>query len=266
MLGVPFTSVRVVHSDTGIVRRGAGTWGSRSLQAGGSSVLERSEEVVAKARTLAAHLLEVDEADLTVGDGGLEVAGAPDRAIAWPELASAADRSVRGSRRGWNRAPRRGRLPRARVDVPVRAHIAVVEVDTETGDVRLVRHIAVDDCGRILNPMLVEGQVHGGLGQGIAQALYEEVRYDEAGNPMTGNLTTYLMPSAAEFPWFETARTETPTPVNPLGAKGIGESATIGSTPAIQNAVVDALTPFGVRHLDLPLSPERVWAALHPPG
>jgi carbon-monoxide dehydrogenase large subunit len=120
----------------------------------------------------------------------------------------------------------------------------------------------VDDCGRILNPMLVEGQVHGGLGQGIAQALFEEVRYDESGNPITGNLTTYLMPSAAELPRFRTAHTETPTPLNPLGAKGIGESACIGSTPAVQNAAVDALSPFGVRHLDLPLSPERVLDAL----
>ena len=229
-------------------------------------MLERSEEVVAKARTLAAHLLEVDEADLTVGEGGLEVAGAPTRSITWPELASAAADRARlpaGMEPGL-RAEGVYREPAS--TFPFGTHIAVVEVDTETGDVRLVRHIAVDDCGRILNPMLVEGQVHGGLGQGIAQALYEEVRYDDSGNPMTGNLTTYLMPSAAEFPWFETARTETPTPVNPLGAKGIGESATIGSTPAIQNAVVDALAPFGVRHLDLPLSPERVWAALHPPG
>jgi carbon-monoxide dehydrogenase large subunit len=145
---------------------------------------------------------------------------------------------------------------------PFGAHVAVVEVDTQTGDVRVIRHIAVDDCGRILNPMLVQGQVHGGLGQGIAQALYEEVRYDELGNPMTGNLSTYLMPSAAELPRFETANTETPTPLNPLGAKGIGESATIGSTPAVQNAAVDALSHLGVRHLDLPLSPERVWSAI----
>ena len=127
---------------------------------------------------------------------------------------------------------------------------------------RSLRHIAVDDCGRILNPMLVEGQVHGGLAQGIAQALFEEVRFDELGNPMSGTLTTYAMPSAAEFPWFETAHTETPTPTNPLGAKGVGESACIGSTPAVQNAAVDALRHFGVRHLDLPLSPERVFEAI----
>jgi carbon-monoxide dehydrogenase large subunit len=145
---------------------------------------------------------------------------------------------------------------------PFGAHVSVVEVDLETGDVRPIRHVAVDDCGRILNPMLVDGQVHGGLAQGIAQALYEEVRYDELGNPMTSTFTTYLLPSAAELPSFETFHTETPTPLNPLGAKGIGESATIGSTPAVQNAVVDALSHLGLRHLDLPLSPERVWEAV----
>ncbi len=138
----------------------------------------------------------------------------------------------------------------------------MVEVDLETGDARLLRHIAVDDCGRILNPMLVEGQVHGGLAQGIAQALFEEVVYDELGTPLTSNLATYLMPSAAELPWFETAHTETPTPLNPLGAKGIGESATVGSTPAAQNAVIDAVSHLGVRHIDLPLGPERVLRAI----
>jgi carbon-monoxide dehydrogenase large subunit len=145
---------------------------------------------------------------------------------------------------------------------PFGAHVAVVEVDTETGHTRLLRHIAVDDCGRILNPLLVEGQVHGGLAQGIAQALYEEVRYDEEGNPLTGSLMSYEMPSAAELPTYETAHTETPTPLNPLGAKGIGESATIGSTPAVQNAVIDAVSHLGVRHIDMPLTPERVWRAI----
>ena len=138
----------------------------------------------------------------------------------------------------------------------------MVEVDTETGGVRLRRHVAVDDAGRILNPLLADGQVHGGLAQGIAQALFEEVRYDEDGNPLTANLMSYAMPSAAELPMFETAHTETPTPLNPLGAKGIGEAATIGSTPAVQNAVIDALSHLGIRHLDLPLTSERVWGAI----
>jgi carbon-monoxide dehydrogenase large subunit len=145
---------------------------------------------------------------------------------------------------------------------PFGTHVAVVEVDTETGRVELVRHIAVDDCGRILNPLLVAGQQHGGIAQGAAQALFEHVQYDTDGNPVTANLMDYAMPSAAELPSFEVSNTETPTPLNPLGAKGIGESGTIGSTPAVQNAVVDALTPFGVRHVDMPCSAERVWQAL----
>jgi carbon-monoxide dehydrogenase large subunit len=137
-----------------------------------------------------------------------------------------------------------------------------VEVDLETGEARPVSHVAVDDCGRVLNPMLAEGQVHGGLAQGIAQALYEGVEYDELGTPLNANLASYPVPSAAELPTYVTAHTETPTPLNPLGAKGIGESATIGSVPAVQNAVIDALSHLGVRHLDMPLSPERVWRAI----
>jgi carbon-monoxide dehydrogenase large subunit len=262
VLGVPFDAVRVVHSDTGLVRRGAGTWGSRSLQAGGSSVLERSGEVLEQARRLAAHLLEVDGSDLEpIDGGGFAVRGAPDRAVTLAELAAVAeDGSVPPDMEPALRAEGVYREPGS--TFPFGAHVAVVEVDTETGQVRLVRHVAVDDCGRVLNPALVEGQVHGGLAQGIAQALYEEVRYDGDGNPVTSTLTTYAMPSVAEFPWFETVRTETPTPLNPLGAKGIGESATIGSTPAVQNAVVDALAPWGVVHIDMPLTPERVWRAL----
>jgi carbon-monoxide dehydrogenase large subunit len=263
ILGVPFESVRVVHSDSAVVPRGTGTWGSRSLQIGGSAVVEQGQAVVAKARTLASHLLEVDEADLTEpADGRFEVAGAPERAITWSELAAAADdpdRLPEGMPPGLAAS---GQFRELESTFPFGAHVAVVEVDTQTGDVRLVRHIAVDDCGRILNPMLVDGQVGGGLGQGIAQALYEEVRYDESGNPISGNLTTYGIPAASELPRFEIGHTETPTPLNPLGAKGIGESATIGSTPAVQSAVMDALSARGVRHIDLPLAPERVWRAI----
>ncbi|MGZ5305723.1 MAG: xanthine dehydrogenase family protein molybdopterin-binding subunit [Actinomycetota bacterium] len=263
ILGVPFETVRVVHSDSAVVPRGAGTWGSRSLQVGGSAVVEQSQAVAAKARTLASHLLEVDEADLTEPlDGRFEVAGAPERAITWAELAATADdpsRLPEGMAPGLAAS---GQFRELESTFPFGAHVAVVEVDIQTGDVRLVRHIAVDDCGRILNPMLVDGQVHGGLGQGIAQALYEEFSYDEAGNPVSGNLATYSMPAASELPSFEIAHTETPTPLNPLGAKGIGESATIGSTPAVQSAVMDALSHLGVRHIDLPLAPERVWRAI----
>jgi aerobic carbon-monoxide dehydrogenase large subunit len=259
VLGVPFEAVRVVHSDTGVVRSGAGTWGSRSLQAGGSSVLERSIEVLERGRRLAAELLEVDESDVELDGGSFHVAGAPDRAVSWKELASAAGGPVPT---GHTELRSEGKYREPDSTFPFGAHVAVVEVDPETGDVRLLRHVAVDDCGRILNPMLVDGQVHGGLGQGIAQALFEVFRFDEVGNPLTATLATYPMPAASELPSFEIAHTETPTPVNPLGAKGIGESAAIGSTPAIQNAVVDALSVLGVRHIDLPVTPERVLHAV----
>jgi aerobic carbon-monoxide dehydrogenase large subunit len=259
VLQVPFESVRVIHSDTGIVPRGSGTYGSRSLQLGGSAVFERSNEVLSKARRLAAHALEVDEADVTHSVDGFHPAGAPDRVVTWRRLAGLAASPPPGEEPGLSAE---GMFSEAGSTFPFGAHVAVVEVDVQTGDVRPLRHVAVDDCGRILNPMLVDGQVHGGLAQGIAQALFEEVRYDDLGNPMTSTFTGYLIPSAAELPWFETHHTQTPTPLNPLGAKGIGESATIGSTPAVQNAVVDALSHLGVRHLDLPLSPERVWSAV----
>ncbi len=226
-------------------------------------MFERSGEVLDKARALAAHVLEADAADLELTDGGgFAVRGAPERAIVLAELAAAAGESSRlppGMEPGLHAA---GVYREPGSTFPFGTHVAVVEVDTQIGEVRLLRHVAVDDCGRVLNPALVEGQVHGGLAQGIAQALFEEVRYDDDGNPITSTLTTYAMPTAVEFPHFDTMRTETPTPVNPLGAKGIGESATIGSTPAVQNAVIDALSPWGIRHLDLPLTSERVWNAL----
>jgi len=255
-LGVPLDAVTVVHSDTARVERGEGTWGSRSLQAGGSSVAARAGEVLDRARVLAAELLEVDVADLEGPlDGAFRVAGAPDRRVTWAELAAAAtERDLPLTAKGVYREPGS--------TFPFGAHVAVVQVDRETGEVDLLRHVAVDDCGRILNPMLVRGQQHGGIAQGIAQALFEEVVFDEVGNPMTSTLATYLMPSAADLPRIEASNTETPTDVNPLGAKGIGESGSIGATPAIQNAVVDALSHLGVRHVDLPCSPERVWQAV----
>ncbi len=262
VLGLPINRVRVVHSDTAEVRRGEGTFGSRSLQIAGTSVFRASEEVLAKARALAAHLLEASPEDVEAIDGGFAVAGSPETSVSWADLAAAASDTS-----SLPEGMEPGLFAEARpfqreYTYPFGAHVAVVEVDVETGDVRLLRHVAVDDCGRILNPMLVEGQVHGGLGQGIAQALYEEVLYDELGNPLTPNLATYAMPAASELPSFERAVMETPTPLNPLGAKGIGESATVGSTPAVVNAAVDALAPFGVRHIDPPLTPERVWRAI----
>jgi carbon-monoxide dehydrogenase large subunit len=256
LLEVPFEAVTVVHSDTAVVARGAGTMGSRSLQKGGSAVHAAGTSLIERARKVAARTLEVSEDDVVFQEGVFSIAGVPDRALGWTEVAAAAADGDAG-----------GRLRdetdfEAETTYPFGAHLAVAEVDVETGDARLVRIVAVDDCGRIINPMLVRGQQHGGLGQGIAQALYEGISFDADGNPLNANLTTYGVPSAADLPTLETHTTETPTPINPLGAKGIGESATIGSTPAVQNAVIDAVAHLGVRHIDMPLTPERVWRAI----
>ncbi len=263
LLGVPVESVRVVQSDTALVPRGMGTMGSRSLQIGGSAVYRATEAVLDKAKRLAAHLLEASVGDMVVHEGGaLGVAGVPATALSWGELALAAgdpSKLPEGMEPGLASALD---FDQGEASYPFGAHVAVVELDTETGRVELLRHVAVDDCGRVLNPLLVRGQQHGGIAQGVAQALYEGVVYDEDGNPLTANLMDYAVPSAAELPSFEASNTETPTPLNPLGAKGIGESGTIGSTPAVQNAVVDALSTFGIRHLDMPLTAERVWRAI----
>jgi aerobic carbon-monoxide dehydrogenase large subunit len=253
-LGVPVEAVRVVHSDTAAVKASQGTYGSRSLQLGGSSVLQAAEVVLQRAKERVAERLEANPGDIVVfHDGRLGVAGSPGTAMSWAELASSADGQALSAAERYEQAAN---------TYPFGAHVAVVEVDTETGRISLLRHVAVDDCGRVLNPLLAEGQVHGGLAQGIAQALWEEFVYDEDGTPLTSTLADYLIPSAAELVGFETGRTETPTPLNPLGAKGIGESGTIGSTPAVQNAVVDALAHLGVRHVDMPATPERVWRAI----
>jgi len=262
ILGIEMEKVRLVQSDTEQVPRGAGTMGSRSLQTAGSAIHVASETVLEKAKDLAAHLLEASADDITVGEGGLHVAGVPANVVSWADLAQASNDE---SKRPEGMEP--GLTHELDFDgtdatFPFGAHVAVVEVDVETGGVELVRHIAVDDCGKILNPLMVTGQQHGGIAQGAAQALYEGVFYDEEGNPLTGNLMDYAIPSSAEFPSFETFNTETPTPRNPLGAKGIGESGTIGSTPAIHNAVINAVSHLGVKHIDMPLTPQRVWSAI----
>jgi carbon-monoxide dehydrogenase large subunit len=263
LLGVPMDQVRLVQSDTALVPRGSGTMGSRSLQTAGSALYRASEQVLEQAKRLAAHLLEASPDDIVLHDGGkVGVAGVPATALGWAELADAAsDPSRRPA--GWEGGlASEDDFNQGEATYPFGAHVAVVDVDTDTGRVELLRHVAVDDCGRILNPLLVAGQQHGGIAQGAAQALYEQVVYDDDGNPLTANLMDYAMPSAAELPSFEASNTETPTPLNPLGAKGIGESGTIGSTPAVQNAVVDALSHLGVRHLDMPFTAERVWRAI----
>jgi carbon-monoxide dehydrogenase large subunit len=237
--------------------------GSRSLQTAGSAIHVAANEVLTRARSIAAHLLEASADDIVAGDGGVHVAGVPSMALTWAELAVA---SRDGSRLpdGLEPGPLRHELDFDGTDstYPFGAHVSVVEVDTETGEVTMLRHVAVDDCGRILNPLLVAGQQHGGIAQGAAQALFEWMQYDDAGNPLTANLLDYAMPSAAELCSFEVSNTQTPSPRNPLGAKGIGESGTIGSTPAIHNAVVDAVNHLGVTHIDMPCTAERVWRAI----
>jgi carbon-monoxide dehydrogenase large subunit len=267
LLGVPMESVRIVQSDTALVPRGTGTMGSRSLQTAGSALYNASEEVLARAKRLAAHLLEASPEDIVLHEGGnVGVAGVPASALSWGELAQAANDPSRRPP-DWPEGPEAALIAsldfnQGEATYPFGAHVAVVEVDTETGAVEHLRHVAVDDCGRILNPLLVRGQQHGGIAQGVAQALYEGFVYDDEGNPLTANLMDYAMPSAAELPSFEASNTQTPTPLNPLGAKGIGESGTIGSTPSVQNAVIDALSHLGVRHVDMPLTAERVWRAI----
>jgi carbon-monoxide dehydrogenase large subunit len=257
ILGIPMDEVNHVDADTEEVPRGAGTLGSRSLQTAGSAVYEASKVVLDKGKQLAANLLEASVDDIVVGDGALQVAGVPAKSVSWTELAAAAaEQKIEGG------LAHELDFDGSDATYPFGSHVAVVEIDRETGRVDLIRHIAVDDCGTILNPMLVNGQQHGGIAQGIGQALWEHVRYDEDANPVTASLMDYLMPSAAEFPSFEVSNTETPSPRNPLGAKGIGESGTIGSTPAVHNAVCDALVHLGVEHVDMPCSPQTVWNAL----
>ncbi|MGZ8763140.1 MAG: xanthine dehydrogenase family protein molybdopterin-binding subunit, partial [Acidimicrobiia bacterium] len=260
-LGIPMAQIRVVHGDTDLVAEGEGTMGSRSLQLGGSAVQKASVGLVEKARQIAADALEANPDDVVLdkATGRFTVAGTPTIGRSWAELATSATASgdpLQVITDFQASAP----------TFPFGAHVAVVDVDTEIGKVVLRRFVAVDDAGRILNPLLADGQRHGGIAQGVAQALWEGVAYDEDGNPLTGNLMDYAMPSAAEFPTFEAVNTETPTPLNPLGAKGIGESGTIGSAPAVQNAVVDAVSHLGVRHIDMPLSAMRVWRAITAAG
>jgi carbon-monoxide dehydrogenase large subunit len=258
--GIPMDQIDVVWGDTDLVPQGTGTMGSRSLQQGGAAVFQAAGELVDDAKKLAAKLLEADEADVVLDKehGAFHVAGTPAVAKTWAELAVAAKPDGGLAHATFFQA--------AGATFPFGAHVAVVEVDTETGQVKHLRHIACDDAGKVLNPMLLEGQIHGGVAQGTAQALMEEVRYDSDGNPITSNLAEYAFISAAELPSVEVVHMETPTFMNPLGAKGIGESGTIGSTPAVQSAVIDAVSHLGVRHIDLPVTPEKIWRAMNQRG
>ena len=261
-LGVKLQDIRVLFNDTSIVPTGVGTFGSRSAAVGGSAVLGASERVRDKVIRLAADYLEAAPADVEIGTGRIGVRGVPDRSTT---LATIAGRAYDGKvPEGDEPGLEANRFFKPEGETfPFGMHLAVVEIDRDTGKVRLARYLAVDDCGRVLNPMMVDGQRHGGIAQGVGQALFEEVLYDESGQLTTSTLGDYALPRAADFPYFELDMTETPTPRNPLGAKGIGEAGTIGSTPAIVNAVVDALSPFGVTNLDMPARPEKIWRLMN---
>ena len=254
-LGIPMDQISVVHGDTDAIPEAIGTFGSRSLQLGGTAVVQAAGEVKDQARRLAAEMIEAAEADLELDTarGTWQVRGDPASALSWGQIAE---------RAGPDGLAADARFNASAPTFPFGAHLAVVEVDTETGKATLVRHVTVDDAGRILNPVLAEGQRHGGIAQGVAQALLEEVRYDLDGNPLTSTLVDYAAITATELPSFELVASETPTTINPLGAKGIGEAGTIGSTPAVLNAVIDAVSHLGVRHIDMPATPEKVWTAI----
>ncbi len=261
-LGVDFDKVQVLYGDTATTPMGQGTMGSRSIAVGGSALYRAADKIIDKAKRIAAHMLEAAVEDIEVVDGRYQVRGVPARALTLADIAQKAytDKLPPDIETGLE-AIDYFRPPS--LIYPFGAHVAVVEVEPDTGVVRVREYYSVDDCGPRISPKLVAGQVHGGLAQGIAQALIEEVVYDESGQLLSGSLMDYAIPKADLFPSFRLDQTVTPTPHNPLGAKGIGELATIGSTPAIANAVMDALSPLGIRHLDIPLRPERIWRAIN---
>jgi len=254
-LGIPMDKVTVIHGDTDLIPGGVGTYASRSLQLGGVAVQKAAVEVREQARALAAEMLEASEADLEldVDRGVWQVRGDPATTTTWAQVAAHAGEAGLAADVNYTDG---------KPTFPFGTHLAVTEVDTETGQARLIRHVTIDDAGTVLNPVLAEGQRHGGIAQGVAQALLEEMVYDEEGNPVTGTLVDYAIVTAAELPSFELLSSETPAAINPLGAKGIGEAGTIGATPAAQNSVIDAVSHLGVRHIDMPLTPARVWAAI----
>jgi carbon-monoxide dehydrogenase large subunit len=286
-LGVDINDITVIHGDTSIVQYGIGTFGSRATAVGGTAVFYAIEKLKEKAQQIAAHMLKADAGNVLFKQGvftkqavrAASAEGVPEPMLPHGEAPAGAlpEPSTDGEGISIQQIALAAHIARdippgmepglsathffepTNFTFPFGTHIAVVEIDRETGDVKFLRYVAVDDCGKVINPMLVEGQIHGGIVQSIGQALYEEVVYDEQGQLVTGTLMDYALPKAAHAPRFELERTETPSPVNPLGIKGVGEAGTIGATPAIVNAIVDALSPYGVRHVDMPVRPEAVW-------
>lgn len=261
-LGVTPGDVEVIHGDTASAPFGRDTYGSRSLAVGGVAVHLAAQKVVDKAKKIAAHMLEAAEGDIEFEGGRFSVAGSPDQSVTMQDVAGAAYLGPdlpEGMEPGLTGDYF---LDPPNFTFPFGAHICVTEVDTETGKVNVRDYFGVDDCGPVINPIIVDGQIHGGIAQGIAQAVYEEAVYDEDGNLVTGSMVDYLVPGAPEVPSYTLERTVTPSPSNPMGVKGIGEAGTIGSPPAVINSVIDALSPFGVTHIDMPASPWNVWQTI----
>ncbi|VAW38026.1 Aerobic carbon monoxide dehydrogenase (quinone), large chain, partial [hydrothermal vent metagenome] len=257
-------NIDISHGDTAVVPNGMGTYGSRSTSVGGSALVRSAEKIRSKMMKLAAHLLEADDADMVfdADNGNFHVKGSPDKAKAFGEIAFAAYTAhslPEGMEPGLEEDCY---YDPANFTFPNSAHIAQVGIDKETGEVTIEKYFAVDDVGNVINPMIVRGQVIGGIAQGVGQALWEEVRYDDQGQLITGSLLDYTMPRADGFPMIETSRQETPSPHNPLGVKGVGEMGTIASTPAIANAVMDALAPLGIKHIDMPLTAAKIYGAM----
>jgi carbon-monoxide dehydrogenase large subunit len=260
-LGIPHTDISVEEGDTDTAPYGLGTYASRSTPTAGAAAAMACRKIKDKAQKIAAHLLEAAEEDLEWEVGKFSVKGVPDKSVTIQDIAFAAYTNHPQGLEAGLEATHYYDPPN--MTYPFGSYIAVVDIDSDTGVVKVRRFVAVDDCGNIINPMIVEGQIHGGLTQGLAPALFEEISYDDEGNITGGSFMEYLVPTAVETPHWETAKTVTPSPHHPLGAKGVGESPTVGAPPAIVNAVVDALSHLGVRHLDIPMTPERVWRAIH---
>jgi carbon-monoxide dehydrogenase large subunit len=258
--GISMDDVVVIHGDTAKVHYGIGTFGSRGIAIGGTAVHLAMEDIVNKGIRYAAHLMDAKPEDVTFENGTFSTPGG--KKITFQEVALEAHLCRKlppGTEPGLSAT--RFYEP-ANFAFPFGAHIAVAEVDKETGEIKLLRYLAIDDIGNVINPLLVDGQLHGGIAQGLGPALLEEVVYSEDGQLLTGTFMDYAIPKAKDMPWIESDRTVTPAPGNPLGAKGVGEAGTIGSLPAIVNAVVDALSPLGIEHIDIPMTPQRVWKAI----
>jgi carbon-monoxide dehydrogenase large subunit len=260
-LGVDPAVVEVIHGDTGTGPEGRNTYGSRSVAVGGEAIARSANKVADKARAIVAHQLEAAPEDIELAGDKFAVKGSPDKGMTLAEVAGAAYLNLipDGMEPGLEETTF---YDPENFVFPFGAHACIVDVDAETGKVKVVRYVAVDDCGNPINPLLIEGQVHGGVACAIGQALYEHVEYDEDGQLVTGTFVDYALPTAAELPSFETDRTVTPSPVNSLGAKGVGEAGTIAASPAVTNAVIDALRPLGVTYMNMPLTPMRVWEAI----